>query len=105
MKNKYLSQTENTIQDAPDLSTLDKYVKITEAARILGFSSYQSVDQLIERKVLKSYFLPGHTRKKVLLSDIFELVQNSNKASPFSVNSDLSTDNKKKLGRPRKFGV
>lgn len=105
MKNIASAQTENTIQDAPDLSTLDKYVKITEAARILGYSSYQSVDQLIDRKVLQSYFLPGHTRKRVLLSDIFELVQNSNKVSPFSIDSDLSSDIKKKLGRPRKFGV
>ena len=105
MKNIASAQTENTIQDAPDLSTLDKYVKITEAARILGYSSYQSVDQLIDRKVLQSYFLPGHTRKRVLLSDIFGLVQNSNKVSPFSIDSDLSSDIKKKLGRPRKFGV
>ncbi len=105
MKNIASAQTENTIQDAPDLSTLDKYVKITEAARILGYSSYQSVDQLIDRKVLQSYFLPGHTRKRVLLSDIFELVQNSNKVSPLSIDSDLSSDIKKKLGRPRKFGV
>jgi|TARA_A100001011_G_scaffold69486_1_gene70954 hypothetical protein len=105
LKNKSLSQTENTIQDAPDLSTLDKYVKITEAARILGFSSYQSVDQLIDRKVLKSYLLPGHARKRVLLSDIFELLQKSKKSSLSSEKSDSSSSMKRKLGRPRKFGV
>jgi hypothetical protein len=104
LKNKSLSQTENTIQDAPDLSTLDKYVKITEAARILGFSSYQSVDQLIDRKVLKSYLLPGHARKRVLLSDIFELLQKREKSS-LSEKSDSSSSMKRKLGRPRKFGV
>ena len=104
MKNKTLDQTEETIQDTPDINTLDKYVKITEAARILGYSSYQSVDQLIERKVLKSYFLPGHIRKRVLLSEILELLQSSKKNLPFSQNSALSSATKSKLGRPRKFG-
>ena len=104
MKKIPLAQTENTIQDAPELSTLDKYVKITEAARILGFSSYQSVDQLINRKVLKSYLLPGHARKRVLLSDILELLQNSKKVLT-SQNTGSSFATEKKLGRPRKLGL
>lgn len=105
MKNKTLDQTEETIQDTPDINTLDKYVKITEAARILGYSSYQSVDQLIERKVLKSYFLPGHIRKRVLLSEIFELLKSSKKNLVLgSQNSVLPSATKSKLGRPRKFG-
>ena len=105
MKIKSSSQTVNTVQDTPDLSTLDKYVKITEAARILGFSSYQSVDQLIDRKVLKSYLLPGHARKRVLLSEILELLQNSKKFPLVSQNSGSLSATEKKLGRPRKFGV
>ena len=105
MNNKTLDQTEETIQDTPDINTLDKYVKITEAARILGFSSYQSVDQLVERKVLKSYLLPGHTRRRVLLSEIFELLQNSRNRSLDSQNSGSPSATKPKLGRPRKFGV
>ena len=105
MKNKSFSQTENTIQGAPDLSTLDKYVKITEAARILGFSSYQSVDQLIDRKVLKSYLLPGHARKRVLLSDLSELLLKNKKSSLYPEKSDSSSSKKRKLGRPRKFGL
>ena len=104
MKNKTSEQTDNIINDSPDLNILDKYVKITEAARILGYSSYQSVDQLIERKVLKSYLLPGHSRKRVLLSEIFELLQKSEKpASPKK--SFSSSPIKQQLGRPRKFGV
>ena len=105
MKNKSLLQTENTIQDAPDLNTLDKYVKITEAARILGFSSYQSVDQLIDRKVLKSYLLPGHARKRVLLSDLSELLLKNKKSSLSPKKSDSASSMKRKLGRPRKFGI
>ena len=105
MKNKSLPQRDNTIQDIPDLAALDKYVKITEAARILGFSSYQSVDQLIDRKVLRSYLLPGHARKRVLLSEILELLQNSRKFPLVSQNSGSLSATEKKLGRPRKFGV
>ena len=105
LKNKSFLQTENTIQDAPDLNTLDKYVKITEAARILGFSSYQSVDQLIDRKVLKSYLLPGHARKRVLLSDLSELLLKNKKSSLSPEKSDSPSSMKRKLGRPRKFGI
>lgn len=105
MKNKTFPQTENSIQDTPDLNTLDKYVKITEAARILGFASYQSVDQLIGRKVLKSYLLPGHSRKRVLLSEIIELLQKREKFSPSNQKAASSYSKTRKLGRPRKFGI
>ena len=36
----------------------DRYIKITEAATILGFAHYRSVNQMIERGALVGYRLP-----------------------------------------------
>ena len=37
---------------------LDRFIKITEAAEILGYAHYRSVIMLIEADILTSYNLP-----------------------------------------------
>lgn len=79
----------------------DRFIKITEAAEILGYAHYRSVIMLIERKLLTAYKLPHVVRKRVLLSDVLKLKESSNEDEDGSENN--STD-KRGRGRPRKFG-
>ena len=53
---------------------LDRYVSITMAAEILGYASYISVNQLIQKKKITPYWLPGNCKKKILLSDLHKLL-------------------------------
>lgn len=77
-------------------SNLDRFVKITEAADILGFAHYRSVNQLIERGALVGYRLPHVMRRRVLLSDVIAL---KDKAE-----SDLNLVKPNRgRGRPRKY--
>ena len=81
---------------------LDRFVKITEAARILGYASFQSVKQLVDEKILSSYSLPGTSRPRVLLSELLELKKakrDKGMCPPFS--KRISG----KRGRPKKYGV
>jgi hypothetical protein len=80
---------------------LDRFIKITEAADILGYAHYRSVIMLIERKLLTAYKLPHVVRKRVLLSDVLKLKESSNEDEDGSENN--STE-KRGRGRPRKFG-
>ena len=75
---------------------LDRFIKITEAAEILGYAHYRSVIMLIERKLLTAYKLPHVVRKRVLLSEVLKLKE--------SGKDDQNNSNKKGRGRPRKFG-
>ena len=72
---------------------LDRYIKLTEAAKILDFAHYSSVVKLIEKKKLNAYILPHVTRRRVLLSEINKLKE-LNKCSK---------DTKRKRGRPFKY--
>jgi hypothetical protein len=63
---------------------LDRFVKITEAARILGYASFQSVKQLVDQKILTSYSLPGTSRPRLLLSELVALkVRNQSNMANF----------------------
>jgi hypothetical protein len=53
-----------------DTNQLDRYIKITNASRILGFASFQSVRSLIERGKPKPYSIPETSDPRVLLSDM-----------------------------------
>jgi hypothetical protein len=79
---------------------LDRYVKITEAARILGYASFQSVKQLVDEKILSSYALPGTSRPRVLLSELLELKTKRDEG----MRNPYSTRSYRKCGRPRKYG-
>ena len=58
-----------------DDDLLDRYVSITMAAEILGYASYISVNQLIQKKKITPYWLPGNCKKKILLSDLHKLLE------------------------------
>jgi hypothetical protein len=75
---------------------LDRFIKITEAAEILGFAHYRSVNQMIERGALTGYRLPHVTRRRVLLSEIYALKEKAEAKL-------LSTEPNRGRGRPRKY--
>ena len=60
-----------------DDDLLDRYVSLTQAATILGYASYVSVNELIKKKKITPYWLPGNCRKKILLSDLHKLLAES----------------------------
>ena len=74
---------------------MDRFIKITDAARILGYASFQSINQMIKNHALDAYSMPETSRPRVLLSDILTLKKNQN-STP-----DVVT--KKPRGRPRKI--
>jgi len=80
---------------------LDRFVKITEAARILGYASFQSVKQLVDEKILSSYSLPGTSRPRILLSELLQLKARKEN----SLGNSISYRITEKRGRPKKFGV
>jgi len=81
------------------MSDLDKFVKITEASRILGFSSFESVKDLVDAKILSSYSLPGTSRIRLLLSELLEL-----KAKNIQIKEiDRHHLNFGRRGRPKKY--
>ena len=57
-----------------DDDLLDRYVSVTQAATILGYASYVSVNELIQKKKITPYRLPGNSKKKILLSDLHKLL-------------------------------
>ena len=84
-----------------DFSTLDRFVKIIDASRILGFSSVISVHQMIDREELNSYAIPETAATRVLLSDILALKA---KKLETGSNNDIPPVNLPKArGRPRKY--
>ena len=58
-----------------DENLLDRYVSLTKAATILGYPSYVSVNALIQNKKIRPYWLPGNSKKKILLSDLHKLLE------------------------------
>jgi len=58
-----------------DENLLDRYVSLTKAATILGYASYVSVNALIQNKKIRPYWLPGNSKKKILLSDLHQLLE------------------------------
>jgi hypothetical protein len=75
---------------------LDRFIKITEAADILGFAHYRSVNQMIERGAITGYRLPHVTRRRVLLSDVYALKEKAESAL-------VSGEANRGRGRPRKY--
>ena len=59
-------------------SNPDRFIKITEAATILGYAHYRSVNQMIERGALVGY-RPHVTRRRVLLSEVLALKEKAEK--------------------------
>ena len=80
-----------------DLENLDKFVKITEAARLLEYASVISVKKLVDDGLLTLYSLPETSRPRILLSELLEL-----KSKQTSLRK-LSPLSRGKSGRPRKY--
>ena len=76
----------------------DRFIKITEAAEILGFAHYRSVNQMIERGALVGYRLPHVTRRRVLLSEVLSL-----KKKAKEISQTPSMEATRGRGRPRKY--
>jgi hypothetical protein len=77
---------------------LDRFVKITEAARILGYASFQSVKQLVDEKILTSYSLPETSRPRILLSELLQLKARKDNILSNSISYRIT----EKRGRPKK---
>lgn len=94
----------NTVQP-PEFDTLDRYVKVTEAAGILGFNSCKSVEDLISRNTLPCYNIPDNKIKRVLLSDLYSLINNKQKHNGTSPedSTEVIEMPPKTRGRPRKY--
>ena len=58
-----------------DEDLIDRYVSLTQAATILGYASYVSVNELIKKKKITPYWLPGNSKRKILLSDLHKLLE------------------------------
>ena len=82
-----------------DFKTLDRFIKIADAARILGFSSVISIHQMIERKEINSDAIPETSATRVLLSDILSIKSNNNQ----EIGPTEHSPQKKSRGRPRKY--
>jgi hypothetical protein len=68
-----------------------------EAARILGYASFQSVKQLVDEKILNSYSLPGTSRRRILLSELLQLKTRKEN----SLSNSISYRITEKRGRPK----
>jgi hypothetical protein len=74
----------------------DRYIKVTEAAILLGYAHYRSINHLIAKGMLQSYALPHVSRKRVLLSDVINLLNKRQSESSHIVKPT-------KPGRPPKY--
>ena len=89
------NQTFLNDQQHPNPKFMDRFIKITDAARILGYASFQSINQMIKNHALNAYSLPETSRPRVLLSEILALKHKQN-------NSAEGVSYKSR-GRPRKI--
>ena len=90
------------LHDLPDILEMDRFVKVTEAARILGFASFQSIYQMIARGELNAYRIPDHNRQRILLSDLIELRNSANSKNNLDLHNN-PLKSKRGKGRPRKY--
>lgn len=75
--------------------SFDRFIKVTEAADILGYAHFNSINKMIERGDLAAYRLPHVQRRRVLESEVLAIKNNSvSKEEPVK---------QKKRGRPRKY--
>ena len=76
---------------------LDRFVKLTDAAKILDYAHYHSVVKLIDNGLLTAYLLPHVIRRRVLLSEVVKLKE-------FKNNTIRDGDVvKRSRGRPSKY--
>ena len=84
----------------PVKEELDRFVKISEAARIMGFANYNSINHMHDSGQLKLYKMPHKNVKRVLLSDINKILR----IQKFIDEADtFFPPPKNTRGRPKKF--
>ena len=93
---------QNSEISPPILKDLDRFIKISEAADLLGYANYQSIHQMHRRGLIDLYSLPHNKLKRVLLSDITAILEQSQLEEQNYFKKALSK-NKRGRGRPRKF--
>ena len=54
-------------------SNENKLITLTQASYILGYKSYRSINKLINEGYLRTFNLPGTTRKRVNFADVMNL--------------------------------
>ena len=95
-----ISKEENL--SPPVKEELDRFVKISEAARIMGFANYSSINHMHASGQLKLYKMPHKNVSRVLLSDINKILRRQK----FIDEADaFFPPQKNKRGRPKKFTV
>jgi len=93
---------QNSEISPPVLQELDRFIKIGEAAQLLGYANYQSVHHMHKRGLIDLYSLPHNKLKRVLLSDITAILE-QNKSEEQNYFEKALSKNKRGRGRPRKF--
>ena len=73
----------------------DRFIKVTEAADILGYAHFNSINKMIERGDLTAYRLPHVQRRRVLESEVLAIKNNSM--------TKEEQKRPKRRGRPRKY--
>lgn len=76
---------------------LDRYIKISDAARILDYAHYSPVKKLIDKGYLTAYNLPHVVRIRVLQSDVLKLKEQQ------ELKKQDPNPPKKGRGRPSKY--
>jgi hypothetical protein len=76
---------------------LDRFIKLTDTAKILDYAHYDSVVKLFENGQLTAYLLPHVVRRRVLESEVVKL-----KEFKKNTNSNAGVA-KRSRGRPSKY--
>jgi hypothetical protein len=86
----------------PNIKELDRFIKISEAAELLGYANYQSIHHMHKRGLVELYTMPHNGLKRVLLSDLERILERSQLDTEDYFEKSL-IENKRSRGRPRKF--
>ena len=86
----------------PNIKELDRFIKISETAELLGYANYQSIHHMHKRGLVELYTMPHNGLKRVLLSDLERILERSQLDTKDYFEKSL-IENKRIRGRPRKF--
>jgi hypothetical protein len=63
------------IADSRNLTSSNRLVSITDAARFLGYKTNRPITKMIQSKILPTYVLPDSKRRRVKISELLNLVK------------------------------
>ena len=66
---------DTNIADSRNLTSSNRLVSITDAARFLGYKTNRPITKMIQSKILPTYVLPDSKRRRVKISDLLNLVK------------------------------